>query len=75
MKENKFTCYKRKPKSRLLRRWPNRATWHADIDGVPLVNALNDTYYKQQLAARATRRKNGKEMDTEEPIHTEGVPE
>jgi hypothetical protein len=48
---------------------------YGETEYLPLVKALNtaNAYYKQQLAARATRRKNGKEVNTEEPIHTDGA--
>jgi hypothetical protein len=50
---------------------------YGETEYIPLVNAINtaNTYYKRQLAARAARRKSGKEVDTEEPIDTESVPE
>ncbi|MDR1865822.1 MAG: DUF6261 family protein [Bacteroidales bacterium] len=43
---------------------------HEDADYMPFVNALNklQRYYKQQLKARATRRRNGKKTEEEPPI-------
>ncbi len=43
---------------------------HEDIDYTGLVNEINqlNNYYRTQLKARATRRKNGKDTDNEEPI-------
>ena len=43
---------------------------HGEADYVPLVNAINkhNAYYKQQLAARATRRKAKQDVSQEEPI-------
>jgi hypothetical protein len=43
---------------------------HEDIDYNPLINELKQlsAYYNQQLKARATRRKNGKQTDEEPPI-------
>ncbi len=43
---------------------------HEDIDYTGLVNEINqlNNYYRTQLKARATRRKNGKDTDKEDPI-------
>lgn len=43
---------------------------HEDIDYMPLIREIEklNAYYRQQLKARATRRKNGKKVNEEEPI-------